>query len=101
MARELLDNAEVEAGLAALSPQWSGDQTALTRSIEFADEASAARFVSELAPISDKLDHHADLSMRLRWVDIELSTHSAGGVTALDMQLAGEIDELAATLPLA
>ncbi len=99
MARDRLDDDEIGAGLAGLSPQWSGDGRSLTRSIEFADAAIAAEFVSRIAPVSDELDHHADLALRWRWVDIVLTTHSAGGVTELDLRLAGEIDELAAALP--
>ena len=101
MARELLDAPAIEAGLAALSPEWSGSTESLTRSIEFANFQTAAEFVSRLAPVCEELDHHPDLALRWRWVDIVLSTHSAGGVTELDLTLAGEIDEVAAALPLA
>jgi len=98
MAGQILSESDVAAGIAGLSPEWSGSARSLTRSIEFADGAAAAEFVNELSPISDSLDHHADLEVRQGSVDIVLTTHSAGGVTALDMQLAGKIDELAASL---
>jgi 4a-hydroxytetrahydrobiopterin dehydratase len=45
------------------------------------------------------MDHHPDLALRWRWVDIVLSTHSAGGVTEMDTNLAGVVDEVAAGLP--
>ena len=99
MPRELLDAAEIESGLSSLSAGWTGSTESLKRSIEFADFQTAADFVSGLAPVCEELDHHPDLALRWRWVDIELSTHSAGGVTALDLQLAGEIDEVASALP--
>ena len=101
MSREPLDAAAIAAGLAQLDPGWSGDTTALKRSIEFADFATAVEFVTRLAPFADELDHHPDLRLSWRWVEIELSTHSSGGVTALDLQLAGILDEVAAALPLA
>ena len=101
MSRDLLDAAEIEAGLSSLSADWTGTTESLKRSIEFADFPTAADFVSRLAPVCEELDHHPDLALRWRWVDIELSTHSAGGVTELDLRLAGEIDEVAAALPLA
>jgi 4a-hydroxytetrahydrobiopterin dehydratase len=47
------------------------------------------------------MDHHPDLAVRWRWVDVVLSTHSAGGVTDLDLRLAGIVDDVAAGLPLA
>lgn len=101
MSRELLEASAVAQALTRLDPGWSGDTTALKRSIEFADFATAVEFVSRLAPSVDELDHHPDLRLSWRWVEVELSTHSAGGVTALDVQLAGIIDEVAAGLPLA
>jgi 4a-hydroxytetrahydrobiopterin dehydratase len=101
MSPDLLEATAIEAGLSALNPAWAGSTESLTRSIEFADEMTAAQFVSDVAPVSDELDHHADLSLRWRWVDVVLTTHSSGGVTALDMQLAEKIDELVAALPLA
>jgi 4a-hydroxytetrahydrobiopterin dehydratase len=101
MAPDLLDAAEIEAGLSSLSSGWTGTTERLKRSIEFADFPTAAEFVSRLAPVCEELDHHPDLALRWRWVDIELSTHSAKGVTELDLKLAGEIDEVVARLPLA
>jgi 4a-hydroxytetrahydrobiopterin dehydratase len=101
MSREPLDADAITAGLARLNPGWSGDTTALKRSIEFADFATAVEFVSRLAPFADAMDHHPDLRLSWRWVEIELSTHSSGGVTDLDLQLAATVDEVAAGLPLA
>ena len=57
--------------------------------------------MNRLAPRCEELDHHPDLALRWRWVDVELSTHSAGGVTDMDVTLARQIDEVAAGLPLA
>ncbi|MCW2495700.1 4a-hydroxytetrahydrobiopterin dehydratase [Jatrophihabitans sp.] len=101
MTRELLDPQAIADGLAGLDPGWSADGTKLTRSIEFADFGTAVQFVSLLAPFAEELDHHPDLRLTWRWVAVELTTHSAGGVTALDLQLAGLVDEVAAGLPLA
>ena len=101
MARERLSPEEIDTRLAALHSGWSGDSSALTRSIEFADFLTAVDFVNRLAPRAEELDHHPDLALRWRWVDVSLSTHSAGGVTELDFQLAHVVDEVAAELPLA
>jgi 4a-hydroxytetrahydrobiopterin dehydratase len=84
-----------------LHPDWSGNTEKLNRSIEFADFPTAVEFVNRLAPRCEEINHHPDLAIRWRWVDVALSTHSAGGVTDLDTQLAGIVDEVAAELPLA
>jgi 4a-hydroxytetrahydrobiopterin dehydratase len=99
MSREPISQADVTAALHKLHPDWSGDTAALTRSIEFADFGTAVQFINDLAPRCEELDHHPDLGLRWRWVDVVLTTHSAGGVTALDVQLAEIVDEAAAALP--
>ena len=80
-------------------PSWTGDTDKLSRSIEFADFTTAVEFINRLAPRCEDLDHHPDLRLRWRWVDVQLSTHSAGGVTGLDLTLAEIVDEVAAGLP--
>ncbi|HZC69184.1 MAG TPA: 4a-hydroxytetrahydrobiopterin dehydratase [Jatrophihabitans sp.] len=97
----LLDQPQIEEKLKTRHPDWSGGPEKLTRSIEFANFLTAAEFINRLAPRCEELDHHPDLALRWRWVDIELSTHSAGGVTDLDITLAGIVDEVASDLPLA
>jgi 4a-hydroxytetrahydrobiopterin dehydratase len=98
---ELLSQQDISDRLKSLHAGWTGSTELLRRSIEFADFPTAAQFVNAIAPICEELDHHPDLALRWRWVDIELSTHSAGGVTAKDVELAQRIDEVAATLPFA
>jgi 4a-hydroxytetrahydrobiopterin dehydratase len=99
MPRRLTQD-EIDAALAD-HPAWTGDPDALRRTIEFADFLTAVRFVDEVAPHCERLDHHPDLTLRWRTVGISLSTHSAGGVTAKDVELAAVVDEVAAGLPLA
>jgi len=98
---QVLDQQAIDSGLAALHADWSGNTESLKRSIEFADFGTAVEFVNRIAPRCEELDHHPDLAIRWRWVDVELSTHSAGGVTDKDLTLAGIVDEVAAGLPLA
>jgi 4a-hydroxytetrahydrobiopterin dehydratase len=97
----LLGQDEIDEKLASRHADWSGGPEKLSRSIEFADFLTAVEFITRLAPSCEELDHHPDLALHWRRVDIELSTHSAGGVTSLDFDLAGIIDEVAAGLPLA
>jgi 4a-hydroxytetrahydrobiopterin dehydratase len=97
----VLDQAEIDVALGTRHPDWRGTPAKLTRSIEFADFPTAVDFINRIAPRCEELDHHPDLALRWRWVDVELSTHSAGGVTELDLVLAGIVDEVVADLPLA
>jgi 4a-hydroxytetrahydrobiopterin dehydratase len=97
----VLTQAEIDEKLGTRHPDWTGTPEKLSRSIEFANFLTAAEFINRLAPRCEQLDHHPDLALRWRWVEIELSTHSAGGVTDLDVTLAGIVDEVAAELPLA
>lgn len=101
MPEPVLDQSAIDDRLAVLHPGWSGTPQTLRRSIEFADFLTAVEFVNSLAPRCEQLDHHPDLALRWRWVDVELSTHSAGGVTGKDLELAEIVDEVAAALPLA
>lgn len=101
MAHDLLAQEAVDSALATLHPDWAGTIEKLTRSIEFADFPTAVEFVNQLAPRCEEIDHHPDLALRWRCVDVSLATHTAGGVTDLDLQLAHIVDEVAGGLPLA
>jgi 4a-hydroxytetrahydrobiopterin dehydratase len=96
---ELLTADEIATRLIDLHDDWSGAPDGLRRSIEFADFLTAVRFVDLLAPLCEQLNHHPDLDLRWRRVHITLATHSAGGVTAKDFQLAAVIDGVADDLP--
>jgi len=98
---EVLDQTQIEEKLRTRHPGWSGSPEKLSRSIEFANFLTAVEFINRLAPRCEELDHHPDLALRWRWVDVQLSTHSAGGVTDADVTLAGIVDEVASGLPLA
>jgi|ERR1700722_16209000 4a-hydroxytetrahydrobiopterin dehydratase len=99
MSREQLDRAAVDAAMEQLHGDWTGSTQELRRSIEFADFGTAVEFINRLAPLCEAADHHPDLGLRWRWIDVVLSTHSAGGVTALDVAMARQVDEIAAQLP--
>lgn len=96
-----LDQEQIDAALRGRHRDWTGDPKSLRRSIEFADFPTAVEFINQIAPRCEELDHHPDLALRWRWVDVALSTHSVGGVTDLDLTLAEIVDEVAARLPLA
>jgi 4a-hydroxytetrahydrobiopterin dehydratase len=99
MNRELLDQQTIDARLAQRHHGWDGSTKRLRRAIEFADFTTAVDFINRLAPRCEQLDHHPDLALRWRWVEVELTTHSAGGVTEYDLAVAEIVDEVASALP--
>ena len=94
MSRTLLSATEVTDGLRRLAGSWSVAGNTLVRTVEFDSFLTAVRFIGELAPVAERLDHHPDLRLSWRTVELSLSTHSAGGLTALDFALAGELDAI-------
>ena len=92
MAR--LDENEVERRLAEL-PEWSRSGEAITRDFGCGDFAGSVEFVNRLTPRAEEMNHHPDLSISWSTVTVTISTHSEGGLTAADFELARQIDELA------
>ena len=86
------------AALARL-PAWSaveGERDAITRSFAFKDFNAAFGFMTRVALMADKLDHHPEWSNVYNRVVVVLATHDVGGVTALDVALAEFMDAAAA-----
>jgi 4a-hydroxytetrahydrobiopterin dehydratase len=92
VSRTLLTADQVQDGLRGLDPGWSVAGNALIRTVGFDSFLTAVRFIGELAPVAERLDHHPDLRLSWRTVELSLSTHSAGGLTGLDLELARELD---------
>ena len=89
----LLGDDELEAALASL-PDWGGDGSAIRRSVRAPSFAAGIRLVDDVAALADEIDHHPDIDIRWTTVTFALSTHSAGGVTERDLELARRIDEI-------
>ena len=79
---------------------WTYDEAAraIRRSLRFRDFGEAFAFMTRVALEAEKADHHPDWSNSWNRVEIALTTHSAGGVTARDFALAARIDAAAAQL---
>ena len=84
---------ELTAALADL-PLWSGDTAGLRRSVELPTFADAVAAIVRIGFVAEQLDHHPDVDLRWRRLDVTLVSHSAGGVSELDLQLARRVDEL-------
>lgn len=81
-------------GAGAIPPEWVQEGDRLTTVCQFADFATAVAFVERLVEPADRLGHHPDLAIAYNQVAINLTTHDAGGLTALDFALAEEISAL-------
>lgn len=84
------------AGLASL-PQWSEvpGRDAIRRSFAFADFSAAWGFLSRVALLAEQMNHHPEWFNVYNRVDVTLSTHDVGGLSALDLKLAAAMDALA------
>ena len=75
-------------------PEWSIADGQVEREFTLATFMAAIEFVAGVAAIAERLNHHPDIDIRYRRVRIAVSTHSAGGLTGLDFELAGQVDRL-------
>lgn len=89
-----LTQTEIEQALAALDG-WSQSGDQITRTFVLASFPAALAFACAVGHLAERADHHPDILIRYRRVTLTLSTHSAGGLTGKDFDLAGEIDRLA------
>jgi len=91
-----LTDAEIEERLARHGDWHAGEENSIVRDMAFADFAAAIAFVNEVAEVAEAANHHPDVLVH-GWnkVRLTLSTHSQGGLTDADFQLASQIDGLA------
>jgi len=95
MARpEPLAPTELDAAIGDL-PDWSLVNDKLHAEFRFADFAEAFGFMAAVATEAARLDHHPEWSNVYSQVDVDLVTHDAGGITSLDVHLAGRMSALA------
>jgi 4a-hydroxytetrahydrobiopterin dehydratase len=92
----LLDDAEIDSRLAEL-PGWARAGEAIEKTFERGDFVGSVRFVESLVEPAEAMGHHPDLEISWDTVKVTLSTHSEGGLTASDFELAAKIDALAGT----
>src|SRR6478672_2115587 len=75
-------------------PLWSGDGDGIRRSAELPSFRDAVDAIVRIADVAEEMDHHPDVDLRWRTLHLTLVSHSAGGVTELDLELARRIDAL-------
>jgi 4a-hydroxytetrahydrobiopterin dehydratase len=94
-----LAGAERAEALAALT-NWQEvrGRDAITRRYEFRNFSQAFGWMTRVALVAEKMDHHPEWSNVYKSVTVTLATHDAGGVTELDVKLAIAMDKLAAEM---
>ncbi|MFI9401171.1 4a-hydroxytetrahydrobiopterin dehydratase [Nocardia sp. NPDC052316] len=97
MSAPLLTETELATALAEL-PDWIRDGDVLTRTVQAPSFLAGIELVRQVAEAAEAANHHPDIDIRWRKVGFALSTHDSGGLTALDVELARKIDQLAAEL---
>jgi 4a-hydroxytetrahydrobiopterin dehydratase len=96
--REVLTGTALVAALAPLEATgWAldGDGRGIAKTFKFKNFSEAFGWMARVALAAEKADHHPEWKNVYRTVDVVLSTHSAGGITALDIDLAATMDRLA------
>lgn len=90
---ELIPADQIPSKLAEV-PLWAHEGQEIRRTVSFKDFAGALAFVNRVAELAEQANHHPDIDIRWNKVTLALSTHSKGGLTASDFDLASKIDAL-------
>jgi 4a-hydroxytetrahydrobiopterin dehydratase len=90
----LLGESEVQEKLGQLDG-WALADGAIEKSFKRGDFVGAVEFVSRLVEPAEEMNHHPDVSISWETVTVTISTHSEGGLTAADFELAAKVDALA------
>ncbi len=88
----LLSDAEIAARLKALKG-WKQEGKFIVKVFEFKEFMDAIGFVNRVAGVAEKEEHHPDMHVRFTTVTLSVQTHSEGGVTEWDLELAGAIEK--------
>jgi 4a-hydroxytetrahydrobiopterin dehydratase len=89
----LLSDEEVEGRLAELSG-WERDGDAIRKSFKRGDFKGSVDFINEITQIAEDMNHHPDLEVSWDTVTVTITTHSEGGLTENDFELASKIDAI-------
>ena len=93
---QTLDPAAVDAALAQ-GMAWDRQGDMLVKTRRGKDFADSLAYVNAVGALAEDMNHHPDIDIRWNTVTLRLSTHSAGGITAADLELAARIDALPAS----
>ena len=94
MSEPVLTEADVDAALAEHGLHWSRQGDELRTTVKLHDFAAALAFVNRVGAAAEAANRHPDIDIRWNTVHLALTTHDSGGLTLLDLALAGAIDRL-------
>lgn len=89
----LLSDAEIEKRLKSLKG-WKRQGKFIAKAFEFGGFMDGIRFVNEVAAVAEREEHHPDINVRYTTVTLSIQTHSEGGVTEWDVELAQAIETM-------
>ena len=89
-----LNSEQIKAALPAVK-NWKKKGAEISRTFQFKDFVGAMAFVNKVARVAENANHHPDIDIRWNKVTLTLSTHSEGGLTQKDFDVAKKIDALA------
>ena len=90
----LLDDEAIQSKLDSLDG-WARDGDAITKTFERGDFVGSVKFIDSIVEPAEDMNHHPDLEISWKTVTVTISTHSEGGLTDNDFELARRIDALA------
>jgi 4a-hydroxytetrahydrobiopterin dehydratase len=90
----VLPDEEIDRALAEDLPGWRREGDSITRTVKASSFPDGIALVQRVAEHAEAMDHHPDIDIRYTSVTFTLSTHSEGGLTSKDLELAGRIDSL-------
>ena len=94
MAAEKLSDIAIQRELGTL-PGWSRRGDVITKTFQFRNFLAGIDFVTAVAKAAEAADHHPDIDIRYTKITCTLSTHSAGGITQNDLDMARQIEKVA------
>jgi 4a-hydroxytetrahydrobiopterin dehydratase len=90
----LLSDEQIEEQLRGLEG-WERSGGAITKTFDQGDFKGSVDFVNRITPVAEEMNHHPDLEISWSKVTVSISTHSQGGLTENDFELASKVDPLA------
>jgi len=93
MKREILNESELADKLKSLDG-WAVKHKELRKKWKFENFSKALAFVNKVGELAEAADHHPDIKLGWGYTEIALTTHDRGGVTDVDVALAGKIDKV-------
>jgi 4a-hydroxytetrahydrobiopterin dehydratase len=92
VGRPLVPHDQVDSALAGTG--WAREDDEIATVVTLSGFREAIAFVNAVADVAEELNHHPDMTVQWNRVGLRVSTHDSGGLTELDLQLAGRVDAL-------